>query len=169
MPNNTTKEVIIALRPGRREIGIAVLDGRDLVHWAVAGFRAYRGDELLCAVEARLQKLLAAHQPRVLAMEKPSAARISTSPALSMVMGRVCAVAVREGLGVRLCSPGRVRLLLCGQPGAAHDQVVGRVVAMYPHLARYQRSCRAWQEDYWRPMFTAVAVALAAGTVYPPA
>lgn len=163
MLNEDTNETILALRPGRREMGVAVLEGKDLLFWGVAGFREYQGEALLAAVEARLLALLQTYQPQVLAMEKPSPGRLVASPALGAVMSRISAVAVRAGLQVRLYGSKGVRERLCGDSRATHNQVVDRVVALYPHLGRCRRPRRTWQEDYWRPMFTAVAVGVVGG------
>jgi len=137
-----------------------VLEGQDLLFWGVAGFREYQGEELLKAVETRLLALIQTYRPRVLALEKPAPARLAASPALGAVLGRISAVAAQEGLQLRLYSPEEVRARICENAPATHSQVVDRIVARYPHLER----CRLWKEhrreDYWRPMFTAVAVGL---------
>jgi RNase H-fold protein (predicted Holliday junction resolvase) len=100
-----TKTTLLALRPGRRKVGVAVLEGQDLLFWGVAGFREYRGEELLKAVEGRLLALIQTYQPQVLAVEKPAPARLAASPALGAVLDRISAVVVRERLRVRLYHP----------------------------------------------------------------
>lgn len=160
MAENKTTTQILALRPGKREMGIAVLDGKDLVFWGVAGFRGLAGPAFLDAVERRLLALVQTYEPQVLAMEKPTPARLAASPMLGAIMSRISAVAVGEGLQVRVCSPDKVRERLCGSEQATHHQMVERIVALYPHLGRYRRPRQQWQEDYWRPMFAAVAVGM---------
>ena len=141
-------------------MGVAVLEGKDLLFWGVAGFREYQGEELLRAVEGRLLALIQTYQPQVLAMEKPAPARLAASPALGAVMSRISAVAAQEGLQVRLCNPDRVRAGVCETGLATHSQVVDRIVALYPHLERCRLNVGNRREDYWRPMFTAVGVGL---------
>ena len=159
--NTTTiKTTLLALRPGRREIGVAVLEGKDLLFWGVAGFREYRGEDLLKAVEGRLLVLIQTYRPQVLVMEKPAPARLAASPALGAILGRIRAVAARERLQMRLYRPEEVRAGVCENGLATHNQVVDRIVARYPHLERCRLSKERRREDYWRPMFTAVAVGL---------
>ena len=164
MPNEknstTTKTTLLALRPGRRELGVAVLEGPDLLFWGVAGFRKYQGEELLKAVEGRLRALIQTYQPQVLAMERPAPTRLAASPALGAILGRIRAVAAQEGLQMRLYRPEEVRAGVCEKGLATHSQVVERMVVRYPHLARCRLNVGQRREDYWRPMFTAVAVGL---------
>lgn len=158
--NPTTKTTLLALRPGRRELGIAVLEGPDLLFWGVANFRAYQGEELLQAVEGRLRALIQTYQPQVLAAEKPTPTRLAASPALGAVMSRISAVAVREHLRVCLYRPEVVRAGIGATTVVTQAQVVARIVARYPHLERCRLRKGQGREDYWRPMFTAVAVGL---------
>ncbi len=96
--NTTTiKTTLLALRPGGREIGVAVLEGQDLLFWGVAGFREYQGEDLLKAVEGRLLALIQTYQPQVLAMEKPAPVRLAASPALGAILGRIRDVGYRCG------------------------------------------------------------------------
>ena len=94
-------------------MGVAVLEGQDLLFWGVAGFREYQGEELLKAVEGRLLALIQTYQPQVLAMEKPAPVRLAASPALGAVLGRIRAVAAQKGLQMRLYSPEEVRAGVC--------------------------------------------------------
>lgn len=139
-------------------MGVAVLEGKDLLFWGVAGFREYWGEDLLRAVEGRLLALIQTYEPQVLVMEKPTPARLVASPMLGAITSRISAVAVGEGLQVQICSPDKVRERLCGSEAATYSQMVERIVALYPHLERYRRPRQKWQEDYWRPMFAAVGV-----------
>ena len=80
MEKNKHKKTILAIRPGRREMGMAVLDGEELRYWGVTRFRQKELDDLLAALERRLSRLILLYGPTVLAIEKPMPVRLQTSP-----------------------------------------------------------------------------------------
>lgn len=143
-------------------MGVAVLDGAELLFWGVAGFRGLAGPAFLDTVERRLLDLIQTYEPQVLALEKPTPARLAASPMLGAIMSRISAVAVEQGLQVQSYSPDKVREQLCGSESATHNQLVERIVALYPHLARHRLKEGCMKEDYWRPMFAAVGVGIVA-------
>jgi Holliday junction resolvasome RuvABC endonuclease subunit len=162
MPENTKTTPLLAIRPGRRQMGIAVLSDSDLRFWGTTRFRREkRLEDLLSAVERRLRRLIRLYHPGLLVAEQPTPSRLRASPWLAAIMDRLNAVALEAGLEFRLCDPGEVRERLCGSERATRQDLAGRVVAVYPHLGRYRQGASRWQEDYWRPMFMAVAVGMA--------
>ena len=142
-------------------MGIAVLIGSELRFWGVTRFREKRLEDLLPAVERRLWRLIHLYRPTLLVVEKPTPGRLRASPWLSVLTAGISAVALEAGLRFHLCDPTGVRERLCGSLKATPQNLAGRVVAAYPHLARYQNGASRWQESYWLPMFAAVSVALA--------
>ena len=172
---------ILALRPGRREMGVAVLEvrsagqgrmpsaGEELVFWGVTGFRGLVGKALLEAVERRVMELIQQYEPAVVAIEEPSGVRLRMSPMLGEIVRVIRAVAVDAGVRFVAVSPAEVRKRVCGSERATHAEVVGKIVERYPGLGRYRRRsgpkaqqagyrASRQQEDYWRPMFSAVGV-----------
>ena len=141
-------------------MGVAVLEGDDLVFWGVSGFRNVSGNGLLGTLERRLLSLIDIYQPNVLAVEQPTQARLRASPMLEAVAARVSSVALAACLDYRTCAPRNVRLRLCGSRKTSRRAMAAHVVSLYPHLARYFHCGSAWQQSYWMPMFTAVAVGL---------
>lgn len=149
---------------------MAVLEADELVDWRVSCFRepsfakATDGkpvcDALLDAVERRVRGLIQRFEPTVMAIEEPSEVRLRMSPALAGVVARIRSVAQDAGLRFVAVSPLRVRKQVCGAEKATHAQMSERIVERYPHLGRYCRCSSQWQEDYWRPMFSAVGVCL---------
>jgi Holliday junction resolvasome RuvABC endonuclease subunit len=160
MQKNETSMTILAIRPGRRETGLAVLEGDELVDWGILGFRERRPALLLDQVEKRLRGLLLRHQPEVVALEQPRKARLWASPLLKAVTARIQAVA--EAVEMPLCSYDQVavRRRLCGARRATRRHLADQVAARYPHLRQHREHGSRWQESYWMPMFAAVAVAL---------
>ena len=159
MEENKNTTQVLALRPGRREIGVAVLEADELLFWGVAGFRESDAQALLKTVEKRIQDLVLTYQPEVLAIEQPSKVRLRMSPMLGMITGRVSTIAVEAGLRFLALDALVVREKLCGSSKATRARMAERIVELYPHLGRYCRCSSQLQEDYWRPMFSAVGVA----------
>ena len=144
-------------------MGIAVLEGYELVFWGIMGFRSVSQKALLYAVERRLESLIHIYQPQVLAEEQPSAVRMKASPMLGEIAGRVSSVALASLLCYRIVSPKNVRLRLCGSRKTSRRAMAEYIISQYPHLGRYHRCVSQWQRSYWMPMFTAVAVGLVCG------
>src|SRR5256885_498520 len=67
----TKQPRILAIDPGTRHMGVAVLTGHDLHYYTVKDFHRHRpADELLRATRAVILELLRRFQPDVLAYEK---------------------------------------------------------------------------------------------------
>ena len=139
---------------------MAVLEGDELVNWGVTGFRKQDARTIQQAVQRRVQRLIDTYKPDVLAIEEPSAVRLRMSPLLGVIIRQIRAVAVDTGVRFVAVAQAEVRERLCGSARATHAQMAERIVEIYPHLGRYCRGASQWQEDYWRPMFSAVGVVL---------
>lgn len=151
---------ILALRSGKREMGIAVLEGKDLVFWGVAGFRGHR-QKLLETVERRVQGLVRTYQPEVIAIEQPSQLRLAASWSLPSITNCLSVVAEKNGLAFRVYDRWVIREKLFGLAWVNRRELADRLVELYPHLGRYRKCSSRWQESYWLAMFMAVAVGVA--------
>ena len=160
MQKNEIQKTILAVRPGRREMGVAVLEGDDLLFWGVAGFRSVSEEGLRYAVRRKLESLILIYQPQVIASEKPSHIRLKASQMLGDVAAQVSIVALEMSLEHCIVDPKNVRLRLCGSRKTSRRAMAEYVISLYPHLGRYHRCMSRWQQSYWMPMFTAVAVGL---------
>lgn len=161
MQENKITTPILAIHPGRRKMGVAVLEGDELLFWGVTGFREKEVRELLDGIKKRVQSLIQIYQPGMLAVERPHATRLKASPALEMIVERISAVAVDSSLYFCLYDALTIRRFLCGQERATRRQMIERIVTRYPHLARYAApGVSRWQESYWQAMFAAVGVGM---------
>jgi len=70
-------------------MGVAVLEGTELVYWGVSSFRMHGEDALVAAVLDRMQGLIAVNQPTILALEAPRSLRLAASPLLRPVVAGV--------------------------------------------------------------------------------
>jgi len=149
---------ILALDPGLRELGIAVLEGRTLLAYGVQVFPKGHSLPLILRQASRLlRRLIREYQPEVLAME--------TAPVPSSAFQRLeitlQRVGRRAGLLVSTFAPATIRKVIC-QDGRASKREVAKVLAsQYPGLTLYLTQDTRWKEQHWQNVFDALAVGLA--------
>lgn len=162
MPRSDESRRILALRPGKREVGIAILDHDELLAWKVANFRQTHLPLLLNDIKRRLHTLIQFYQPTVMAMEQVSQKRRQRSPYLDAMTAMLQVVALEANLDVRWYGAVEIRQHLCGADRSTGQEIVRRLIATYPEIRRYAAWTSRWQGSYWMPMFTAIAVGLVA-------
>lgn len=150
---------VLAIDPGTRHMGVAVLTAPELVYYGVKSFRGERpADALIRATRFSLQELIASHRPAVLAYEKTFYVQAKRSALLHVQEAEIIRVGRLAGLRVAGYAPTRVRKLLC-QDGRATKRDVARIlVDRFPELGRYLAAASPRQETYWLNMFDAIAV-----------
>jgi len=160
MPILNTTTRILAIDPGTREIGIAVLDEDELVYYAVKTIRdRSTAQKVLRQAVTILVELIAAHRPDCLAIEKMFVVQKSAA-LLSVVAEELKTAARGGGLDVYEYPPTTIRKFVC-QTGKATKAEVAKVIAgRFPELARHLNSVTAWEQKYYANMFDAVAVGL---------
>lgn len=151
---------ILAIDPGTRYFGVAVLDGADLIYYGVKDLTDKRpADTLLRATREVILDLVRDHRPSVLAHEKSFYAQSKNSALLQVQEAEIKRVGAAAGLPVVGYSPARVRKLLCRDGRATKQRVADALVRRFPELMRYRRS-EERPEWYWLNMFDALAVAV---------
>ncbi len=140
-------------------MGIAVLEGDDLLDYRVKTFRNERKPhELLGQAKTVMVQLLEEVHPDIVVIEKPFFARTKRSALLTFLVqelrGRVKAgrVAIRE------YGPREVREMLLGDPKATKRDVARFVVGKYPELRAHFHPADFWKEKYWGHVFDAVGL-----------
>jgi len=142
-------------------MGVAVLDGRELIYYGVKDFREKRPTETLTgATRQVLFRLIEAYGPAVLAYEKSFYVQSRQSALLRAQEQEIQRVAKARGVKLVGYSPMSVRKALCHDGWARKRDVATVLTRRYPELARYLSEPRLWQRGYWENMFDAVAVAV---------
>ncbi len=151
---------ILAIDPGTRYMGVAVLQGRDLIHYGVKDLRDQRpADELIRATRAVLHGLIRQHRPNVLAYEKTFYVQSKNSALLQVQEAEIKQTGRIAGLRVVGYSPARVRKLLVEDGQATKEAVADLLAGRFPELRPYHSDRR---RRYWLNMFDALAVAAVA-------
>ena len=151
---------ILALDPGTRDLGYAVVSGRRLVIASVLPLRRVPRNRRLGTVRESMQALMRAYQPRTLVLEcipKRPLDVLAGLPALGRLLRRMA----REGrLRVAMYSARTVRGTVVGDGWAGKREVAEALSARFPDLRVHLTHDRKWKEAYWQNMFDAVALAL---------
>lgn len=151
---------ILAIDPGTKELGVAVLEGEELLYYGVKTIRKRaRPQQVLLETTRIINSLIADYRPAVLAIEKMFL--IQKSASLLVVAAEEIKAAAREkGLEVFEYSPTFVRKFVCDSGKATKREVAQVIVRRYPVLSRYLNRQSKWEQIYWANMFDAIAVGL---------
>lgn len=149
---------ILAIDPGTRELGVAVLCGTELTFYGVKTVTNRKNPlAVLETVAAYVRSLIKKHRPDTLSIEKMFVTQ-KNSAFLVVVAEQIKAVAGEAGLFIYEYAPSTVRKKLC-QTGRATKREAAKVLtARYPELGRYYRRTARWELDYYANLFDAVAV-----------
>jgi len=156
-------ERILAIDPGTRNIGFALLDKGQLIHYGVKTIRQINSPhEKLRDGRKIILRLINDFEPQMLVVEKTFFANNRNSALLNVFADEIKAVGKRKGLEVQCFAANSVRKFICGNGAASKDDVATAMVSRYPELRPFLTSDRRWKERYHRNMFDALALAIAA-------
>jgi Holliday junction resolvasome RuvABC endonuclease subunit len=161
---------IFAISLGVRYMGLAVLKGEELVHWAIKVVRTKGMTRRQVAAKARklVERFIDDYRPHTLALEEPTAKRLKSSSALRMITASIKKLARRKVKKVYSFPLRKVRQHLC-QGEKATRMNVERIIATryYPWLYRRYIKDRYkderghwWKRKYHAPLFDAVALGI---------
>jgi len=151
---------ILAIDPGTREMGAAVLEGGQLVYYGVKTLQGQRNPaEVLRRIQKITTGLIERFRPNCLAIERTFLIQKS-APLLVVAAEEVKATARQHGLPVYEYAPTTVRKLICNS-GRATKQETAKVMARrFPELRAYLEQRTKWEALYYANMFDAVALAV---------
>ena len=127
---------ILGIDPGTASTGFGVVESRTGAMTALTAgvISTAAGEPLerrLAAIGARVEELIAEHEPQALAVEDIFFGRnVRTAFAVGQARGAVLAVAGARGLGCFAYTPQAIKLGVCGHGGAGKDQVQRMVAAL---------------------------------------
>lgn len=153
-------QTILAIDPGLRDLGHAVLRGRRLVDSGVATFRFVsklrRRPEALRAVRTWIDR----YEPDALVIETTTGDLEPPFPELRRLERSLKGLAARRHLACATYPAQAARKTLLGNGWAGKRDVAVALAARYPTLGVYVRQNRQWKEKYFQNMFDAVALAI---------
>jgi len=158
----TTPRRTLALDPGTREMGYAILERTDLLYLGVHTFPHRCSVDRLCAEGQRfVQGLLDAYMPQGFVIAKTWYAKSKRATRLHVFVETMEGFATQKGLLVCTYTPQMVKKMICGHGDATKRDIAETLIRRhYPYLAKYLRRDLRARDKYWQSMFDAVALGL---------
>src|SRR2546425_1829533 len=129
------KCTVLAIDPGTRQMGIAVLDGRELVYHGVKTLRSHGSPhERLQEARRVVLRLIRDFRPELLAVEHAFYSRSRNASLLNVLVEEIRTLGKQHGLTVRSLAPSTVKKGIAGDGWATKREVALAVVARYPEL-----------------------------------
>jgi Holliday junction resolvasome RuvABC endonuclease subunit len=155
LPNLST---ILAVDPGTRELGVAVLRGGELLFYGVKTVTNRKNPIIVLeTISGYIRNLLKKYHPTRLAIEKMFVTQ-KNSALLVVVAEQIKAVAKEAKLPIDEYAPTTIRKRLCQTGRATKRETAEVIAARFPELNRYYLRTAAWGRDYYSNLFDAVAV-----------
>lgn len=152
---------ILAIDPGTRIMGIALLEGEKLIYYGVKVIAKKKSPhETLKDGRNIILRLINDFNPHVLVVEKAFFAQNRTAALLNVFVDEIKAIGRRKGLKVIAYAPSTLKKFICGNGRATKEEVARVIVSKYPELKVYLTQDRAWKERYHQNMFDAVALGI---------
>jgi len=161
-------DTILALDPGLRDLGYAVLHGRRLVTGGVLAMRRIPKDERLATARKNVRTWMRTHRPDIVVVEKTYRHPVPWLNELHQLSRTARNLATRRHAAFAMYSPQRVRATVAGNGKAKKPEVAVAVAHRFPSLRVYLTQDRRWKERHWQNMFDAIALALHHQTTQPP-
>jgi len=161
MPKKNNPTRILAIDPGTRETGVAILENESLCFYGVKTLKKKRPKTVLLK-EARkiIYRLIEDYDPQVFVIEKTFFSKNLYTSHLQDLSKEMIAAAKRKGLKTHSYAPKTVRKFVCKDGKATKKDVAQILSARYPELTIYLSQDRKWKEKYWLNMFDALALGL---------
>jgi Holliday junction resolvasome RuvABC endonuclease subunit len=161
MSKHNTK--ILAIDPGTRYIGVALLDGEKLVYHGVKVIPSEKSpNEKLKEGRGIIRRLIKDYKPDVLVVERSFFANNRTASLLHVFINRIIAIGKRKGIKVVSYATSTVRNFICGNGRTDKKTLSKVIVSKYPELKVYLSQNRIWKDRYHQNMFDAVTLGLMA-------
>ena len=156
---------ILAIDPGTRLMGVALLEKGQLIYHSVKVIKKGNSpDQNLQNARKVVLRLVSDFQPDMLVVEKTFFAKSKNASVLNVFVDEIKAIGRRKGIKTVLFSPSTVKKFICGNGLADKKDVAKAIVLKFPELKVYLTQDRAWKERFHQNMFDAVALAILATT-----
>lgn len=154
---------ILAIDPGTREIGIAVLDTPDLSYHGVEIISCRRSPlRILSSARTVIERLLRDYRPDLVVYEKTFIRKTRRVALLNVLADEIKRLAEEYGVRVLGIAVSTVRQQLCGNGRATKEEVARVVVSRFPKLRVFLNQDRKWKARFHANMYDAVALGLIA-------
>jgi Holliday junction resolvasome RuvABC endonuclease subunit len=151
---------ILALDPGLRDLGYAILAGKNLLASNVIPLRNVPRSGRIKTIQEVLTHLIRGYRPRTLVLEHIPKRPLDTLAGLPALARRLRRLAKRLRLSTAVYSARAARRTVVGDGWAGKRQAAEILSKRFPDLRVHLTHDRKWKERYWQNMFDAVALGL---------
>ncbi len=155
-----TPRTVLALDPGLRELGFAVLTGQKLVASGVRPLFLTPPQGRIAEGRRLLKGWLSAYQPDSLVVERTYHHPTGTFDTVHRFAVAMLKAAGRRGYATATYPPQTVRKAIVGNGNAEKREAAKVLAAKFPALRMYLSSDRKWKTRYFLNAFDAVALAV---------
>ena len=141
-------DTILALDPGLRDLGYAVLHGRRLVTSGVLGLRRVGKERRLATARKHVTTWMRTHHPSVVVVEKTYRHPVPWLDQLHQISRSARNLATRRNAAFTMYSPQSVRATVAGNGKAKKPEVAIAVAHRFPSLRVYLTQDRRWKERW---------------------
>ena len=154
---------ILAIDPGTRFLGYALLEDHDLIHFGVKTIPYTKEKRKMVSMGRKIiLRLIADYRPEILIVEKTFFGGIKGSVWLNIFVRLIQCLGKQQGLQVLSIAANSVRKVVCRNGSASKEEVAQAIVLRFPELKPYLFSERRWQAKFHFNLFDAVALAVVA-------
>jgi Holliday junction resolvasome RuvABC endonuclease subunit len=155
-----TPRTVLALDPGLRELGYAVLAGKKLIASGVRPLFLTPPHGRIAEGRRLLKQWLAAYRPDTVVLERTYPHPTGTFDDVHRFATAMLKVAGRRGFATATYPPQTVRKAIVGNGNAEKREGAKVLAARYPALRMYLSSDKKWKARYFLNAFDAVALAV---------
>lgn len=157
-----SQKVVLAIAPGKRELGVAVFAGTRLLDASVKTIRNKKSKKSLSREIAGMSDRLFQDFPIGIVVIKAISQYQKLSPDLESIVEYIKFESARKDLPIAEITIEQIKSVLCEDEKATEKKAFKALLLPYPELKRYWNRPNKWQKDYYAFLFSAVAV----GAVY---
>jgi Holliday junction resolvasome RuvABC endonuclease subunit len=163
----TKKHRILAIDPGTRAMGVAMLENDRLVYHGVETFpRLPLPQDQLKQVRTAVARLIHDFRPGVLVLEKTFIGKSRGAALLNVLADEIAALGRHRGITVVSIAANTVKKAVTGDGWATKAEVAKAIATRYPKLKAYLPPGRKWKLKQHYNMFDAVALGIACLVAY---
>jgi len=152
---------ILALDPGLRRIGYALLDNDELIDYGVRAIPHKRTLETtLAALEVAADRLISDRKPHVLALEQTVFSQVRNNVRPAIVNQLILRIAKNHRIRSFAYNPRTIRKTVCDDGNANRMELARTIISLYPETRVYLESNRRWRESHFQHIYDAIACAV---------
>ena len=154
---------ILAIDPGLRYMGYALMDDGNLLYYGVKVIdKSASPHATLTEGRKTILRLINDFKPEILVYEQSFFKNNKTAALLNVLVSEIKAIGKRKKLTAISVAPSKLKKRICGTGRATKQEVACVVISKYPKLKVYLPQAQKWKERYWYNLFDAVALAILA-------